>query len=63
MPKPLDTIEITVDPTKKFHKVTLLIEEVEPEECNIFLIIFSDRPRKDGASRGGFGTVNDELNK
>lgn len=63
MPKPSDTIEITEDQTKKSQKVTHLIEEVEPVECNILLIIFSDRPRKDGASRGGFGTVKDELNK
>jgi hypothetical protein len=63
MPKPSDTIEITEDQTNKSHKVTLLIEEVEPVECNIFLIIFSDRPRKEGGSKGGFGTVKDELNK
>lgn len=62
MQKPSDTIEITEDPINKFLKATLLIEEVEPVECNVFLDILSDRPRKDGASKGGFGTVKDELN-
>ena len=35
--KPLDTIETTVDQTKKSQKDTLLTEEVEPVECNFFI--------------------------
>jgi hypothetical protein len=40
MLKLLDIIEITVDLTNKSQLVTHLIEEVEPVECNIFILFF-----------------------
>lgn len=48
MPKPLDTIETTVDLPKKSQLVTLLTEEVEPVERNFLLnFLVIDQEKKE----------------